>query len=614
MDAPRPPPCARLLLGSLVLASCVIASFLITVCLACDARADEPVRVALTDEEQAWLDAHPVITFGPDPSWPPYESFDADGVFQGISADHMRLVAKRLGVRFEFVQKPTWADVVTAVKAREIDCYSTAVATEDRRAYMSFTRPHVTQPGIILSREDAPAYATLQALRGKKVCIVSGYWWEEELRRKHPSILRVTAPDIATGLGMLSFGSVDAMVNDPATSSWYIHELGITNVRIAARIPGKTELAVGVRKDWPLLRNAIDKALATITPAEFRTIERRWIAFELGEESEFPWLLAVGIVALLLLIAGLGLGANRMLKNRIAQQTEQLRGELERREDVSRAVGRATIEVTGAATQLAASARAQSETAAASQASSAQATAAVRGITSTVERLLEAVEAVYGVAQRTAERAESGREQLERLDVVMRVMAEANKNMGERVVALKESAGGIRLATVMMVRVVDQTSLLSVNSAIEAEKAGEYGRGFKVVAQEIQRLADQSAEATMQIEEIVSEIRRGIAAGVHEASETRVRVEGGVEQAGHIGTELGAILQEIGKLSASFEEIRELVLDQSASSETIETSLREVEQGAQASSASSAQLADVSQTLQDAVDGLREDVSALEMD
>ena len=574
--------------------------------------AGRQVRVDLSEEERAWLEAHPVIKLGPAPNWPPYEFFDEDGVFRGIAADHIALVAARLGIEFQFVQKATWKEVVAAAKAREIDCFTTAVGTPDRKEYMLFTRPHVTQPGVILARTDSTESLALKDLYGKKVAIVAGYFWEEELSRDHPEIQLMPAPDIENALVMLSFGSVDAMVNDPATSSYYIREMALTNVRIAGRTPGESELGMGVRTDWPELRDILDKALATITPEDYERIERRWVRFDFSElESDFPWALTLGV---LLVILG-GIAAvimwNRTLKKTVSQQTEALRRELQRREEVHSAVARTTVEVTGAATEIAGSARQQADTAATFESSAGHAASAVRAIAGTLEALLESVEGINRVAAQTRQRAEAGREQLDQLDGVMRVMANANLRMGGRVEQIQKSAEKIKLATVMMVKVVDQTNLLSVNSAIEAEKAGEHGRGFRVVSAEIQRLADQSADATLQIEDIVRDMQVGVHDAVQEAEATRAQVAEGVEQAGQIGEELGAIMQEIGQLTARFEEIRHLVAEQSSGTEAIQHSIHQVHDGAEAVSAASREFSDVATQLQHAIDSLRTDVSTL---
>jgi len=579
-----------------------------------DARAEDPASptIELTAEERAWLDAHPKITMGPDPNWPPFERFDEDGNFIGIAADHIALVAARLGIEFEFVQKGNWSEVVAAVKAREIDCFTTAVPTPDRQVYMLFTRPHVTMAGVILARTDSQETLTLEDLSGKKVAVVAEYFWHEELGREHPEIRLMPAPDIENGLLMLSSGGVDAMVNDSATSLHYIREGAVPNLRIAGRTPGRMLLAMGVRTDWPELRDILDKALASITPADYEAIEQRWVRFDLPEpESQFPWGLTLGILAAVFALVGGVFMWNRTLKNKVATQTDQLRNELRRREDVHRAVARTTVEVTGAATEIAASARQQAKTAGEFQTSAGRAATAVEAITSTLEALLEAVEQISGVAEHTRRRAEAGREQLGQLDGVMRVMADANQRMGGRVLRIQKSAEKIKLATVMMVKVVDQTNLLSVNSAIEAEKAGEHGRGFRVVSSEIQRLADQSATATLQIEEIVRDMQAGVDEGVREAAETRDQVAGGVAQAEHIGQELGGIMTEVGKLTASFEQIRQLVADQSVGTEEIATSIQQVHDGAEGIAVASSEFSEVSEQLQGAIDGLRTDVSQL---
>src|SRR6266699_6172202 len=84
----------------------------------------------------------------------------------------------------------------------------------------------------------------------------------------------------------------------------------------------------------------------------------------------------------------------------------------------------------------------------------------------------------------------------------------------ELLTAIQERAHDITTVVTTITKVADQTNLLSLNAAIEAEKAGEYGLGFAVVATEIRRLADQTAVATFDIEQMVKEILSAVSAGV----------------------------------------------------------------------------------------------------
>ena len=108
-----------------------------------------------------------------------------------------------------------------------------------------------------------------------------------------------------------------------------------------------------------------------------------------------------------------------------------------------------------------------------------------------------------------------------------------------------KKASGINSVVTTITKVADQTNLLSINAAIEAEKAGEAGRGFLVVAREIRRLADQTAVATLDIEQMVRQMQAAVSAGVMEMDKFREDVRGGIMQTSEISGQMGQILDQV---------------------------------------------------------------------
>ena len=121
---------------------------------------------------------------------------------------------------------------------------------------------------------------------------------------------------------------------------------------------------------------------------------------------------------------------------------------------------------------------------------------------------------VAAVAEQSATLAGTGQAGVTRMEETMRHVMDAAGSINAKLAVLNEKAGNINQVVTTITKVADQTNLLSLNAAIEAEKAGEYGRGFAVVATEIRRLADQTAVATYDIEQMVKEIQSAVSAGV----------------------------------------------------------------------------------------------------
>lgn len=241
--------------------------------------------------------------------------------------------------------------------------------------------------------------------------------------------------------------------------------------------------------------------------------------------------------------------------------------------------------------------------------STTQTVTAVEEITVTGKELARTMDAVNEMAGRTGARAIEGRENLASMDNTMRQLAESTTSFGSRLAEINERAKTINLAVTTIAKVADQTNLLSINAAIEAEKAGEYGRGFLVIAREIRRLADQTAVGSLEIEQVVKGMQLSVSSGVMEMDKFTKSVETGVEEIGGISAQLAEIISAVKGISERFDQVTEGMQAQSQGADQIREAMNQVADGASRSEAGLDAFRDATASLEQAAAGLQAEIS-----
>jgi methyl-accepting chemotaxis protein WspA len=244
-------------------------------------------------------------------------------------------------------------------------------------------------------------------------------------------------------------------------------------------------------------------------------------------------------------------------------------------------VQKSGIQVRTSGTEIAATAKQQQATANEIFSTTTEIGATSKEISATAKELVKAMKSVTEVAEETATLASNGQSGLARMETTMRQIMEASGSINARLSVLNEKAGNINTVVTTIAKVADQTNLLSLNAAIEAEKAGEYGRGFAVVATEIRRLADQTAVATGDIEQIVKEMQSAVSAGVMGMDKFSEEVRRGNEVVGQVSTQLNQIIQQVQTLTPSFETVNEGMQSQSLGAQQISEALAQLGEAAQ---------------------------------
>ena len=272
-------------------------------------------------------------------------------------------------------------------------------------------------------------------------------------------------------------------------------------------------------------------------------------------------------------------------------------------------VQKSGIQISSSSTELAATAREQETTMANQVESTDRMVKAVEEISTVAEGLVATMREVAARSQETAVFASSGQNDLSRMEEAMTNMETASSSISGRLQTINEKAENITHVVVTITKVAEQTNLLSLNAAIEAEKAGEYGRGFNVVAREIRRLADQTAVATLDIEQMVKDMHGAVSAGVMEMDKFISEVKRSSEDVGKISAQLARIIEQVQILSPSFENVNIAMVQQSEGAQKINRSMAALSEEMKETKSSVHETYSAIGQLNDAARGLHDEVS-----
>jgi methyl-accepting chemotaxis protein WspA len=253
---------------------------------------------------------------------------------------------------------------------------------------------------------------------------------------------------------------------------------------------------------------------------------------------------------------------------------------MEKLQFMVRGVQESGIKVASSSTELAAAAKQQEATVAQQVASTNEVESAARQIAHTATELAGTMHNLGDAAQRAVDIAGTGQSNLGRMESTMTQMQSAAGGIADKLETINVKAASITSIVTTINKVADQTNLLSLNASIEAAKAGEFGQGFGVVAREIRRLADQTAVATLDIEQTVKEMQIAVSAGVMSMEKFTEEVRLAVHDVSEVGVQLGQVIEQVNVLAPKFIAVVEGMASQSQGARQISEAMSQLSDAA----------------------------------
>ena len=269
----------------------------------------------------------------------------------------------------------------------------------------------------------------------------------------------------------------------------------------------------------------------------------------------------------------------------LSQMNRELRGQLEQVKEAVQALALSSSSVIELVSVLGSTSAQIGSTATQVTASASETASSVAETCTTIEEVNHTARTSSDRAKVVAENAKAvnqvglaGRKTVEDALQGMLSIQQQMESIGNTIIRLSDQSQAVGEIIASVSDLAEQSNLLAVNAAIEAAKAGEQGKGFTVVAQEVKSLADQSKQATVQVRSILNDIQKAIAAAVMATEQGHKIVNAGVAQTKELDRSIGTLGEHINSSAQSVSQIALSLEQLLIGTDTVATAMENIKQ------------------------------------
>jgi len=280
----------------------------------------------ITKEEKEFVKDHKFICVSTY-SWAPFNLL-IDGKLSGISVDYWKIVKKRLNLKTSCILKKSFSEVLNSIKNKKADITLSTTITKDREKYAVFSKPYVTFPIVITTRNSVGFISSIKSIKDKVFAAPLGYTTTKILKENYPNIKLVMTKDIDQALSYVSQKKAYAVLGILPVVAYKINNFPSNNLKIAGTTKYDFPVRFMVRKDYAELIPSINRVIDTIDKKEKELIYRKWIMVNMQngypKEKVFRIYIVAIIIILILLLWMTTLSIQISKRKKIEKKLEKL--------------------------------------------------------------------------------------------------------------------------------------------------------------------------------------------------------------------------------------------------------------------------------------------------
>lgn len=189
--------------------------------------------ISWTEEELTFMENNPVIRFGVDTGFVPFEFIDEDGVYKGIAADYLSLIYEKTGLQFEAMKGLTWPEAYDMALRGDIDLLPAIGKTDEREEYFLFSKPYYYYKRVIVTRDIDTEISDIDDLNGHAVAVQRNSSHHSYLL-SYPGINLSLYDSVEAALTAVATGTEKAFIGNITTTNYLIRSNGLTNLRFVS--------------------------------------------------------------------------------------------------------------------------------------------------------------------------------------------------------------------------------------------------------------------------------------------------------------------------------------------------------------------------------------------